>query len=91
MSKQYSIRLTDEAGAILDSKANKSQFIQSLLLGNATDQPVPWKELEYQIDQLREQLVKMPKLEAPVRDKADKFAELKHNLDARVEPGEWGV
>lgn len=73
MSKQYSIRLSDEAAEILDRQENKSQFVSDRLLNN---QPavsaVPWLELEFKLDTILSKLNTQPPV-ATIAEKPKEF------------------
>ena len=56
MSKhRLQISLSQAAASKLEGQGNKSQYIEDLILGNV-EQKAPWKDLEYQIDQLGRRL-----------------------------------
>lgn len=51
MKINKSFRLSEEAVAKLDEQSNATEYLENLILGKV-DTPVPWKNLEFLIDQL---------------------------------------
>ena len=91
MSRQFSVRVSDESGDILDKQDNKSQFVDDLILNkeNIAINKVPWGNLEFQIHELKELLVsdKSPRNEGstPAKPPYLEVSDLERKRDEELE------